>query len=135
MWLLPSPARRACPLPGQGEGARAQNRYRLRWREAVRDPSTSFALLTSLRVTVSTDWAGKSAITLTTTSNSGHSYYCVTNSGTHISGYCPHPRAPGALALSLDRERDPGREKEGTGGSQQPARGRRALFSISLVRV
>ncbi len=22
------------------------------------------------------------------------------------SGYCPHPRAPGALALSLDRERD-----------------------------
>jgi len=25
----------------------------------------------------------------------------------------PHPRAPGALALSLDRERDPGREKEG----------------------
>src|SRR5712692_8306116 len=28
--------------------ANPQNRYRLRWREAVRDPSTSFALLTSL---------------------------------------------------------------------------------------
>jgi hypothetical protein len=23
-----------------------------------------------------------------------------------ICGYCPHPRAPGALALSLNRERD-----------------------------
>jgi hypothetical protein len=23
-----------------------------------------------------------------------------------LGGYCPHPRAPGALALSLDRERD-----------------------------
>src|SRR5712692_1667025 len=39
----------------------AQNRYRLRWREAVRDPSTSFALLTSLRMTVSADRGGKSA--------------------------------------------------------------------------
>src|SRR5713101_806080 len=39
----------------------AQNRYRLRWREAVRDPSTSFALLTSLRMTVSADRAGNSA--------------------------------------------------------------------------
>ena len=43
--------------------ADSQNRYRLRWREAVRDPSTSFALLTSLRMTVSADRAGKSAIT------------------------------------------------------------------------
>src|SRR5579885_3471263 len=31
---------------------RIGNRYRLRWREAVRDPSTSLALLASLRVTV-----------------------------------------------------------------------------------
>src|SRR5713226_5086377 len=43
--------------------ANPQNRYRLRWREAVRDPSTSSALLTSLRMTVSADRAGKSAIT------------------------------------------------------------------------
>jgi hypothetical protein len=28
-----------------------KNRYRLRWREAVRDPSTAFAMLTSLRMT------------------------------------------------------------------------------------
>src|SRR5258708_2277002 len=44
----------------------AQNRYRLRWREAVRDPSTSFALLTSLRMTVSADRAGNSAGSLGT---------------------------------------------------------------------
>jgi hypothetical protein len=31
--------------------ANRPNGYRLRWREAVRDPSTSFALLTSLRMT------------------------------------------------------------------------------------
>ncbi len=46
--------------------ANPQNRYRLRWREAVRDPSTSFALLTSRRMTVSADRGGKSAITFTT---------------------------------------------------------------------
>jgi len=28
-----------------------QNRYRLRWREAVRDPSTALALLASVRMT------------------------------------------------------------------------------------
>src|SRR6266478_2544974 len=28
------------------------------------------------------------------------------NGGQRLRGYCPHPRAPGALALSLDRERD-----------------------------
>jgi hypothetical protein len=48
------------------QNSNPQNRYRLRWREAVRDPSTSFALLTSLKMTVSADRAGKSAITLTT---------------------------------------------------------------------
>src|SRR6266851_851264 len=26
------------------------------------------------------------------------------NAGQRLCGYCPHPRAPGALALSLDRE-------------------------------
>jgi hypothetical protein len=46
--------------------ANPQNRYRLRRREAVRDPSTSFALLTSRRMTVSADRGGKSAITFTT---------------------------------------------------------------------
>src|SRR6266851_150458 len=44
--------------------ANPQNRYRLRSREAVRDPSTSFALLT-LRMTIGADRAGKSAITFT----------------------------------------------------------------------
>jgi hypothetical protein len=42
---LPSPARTSA------DGS-ASDRYRLRGREAVRDPSTSFALLTSLRMTL-----------------------------------------------------------------------------------
>jgi len=35
------------------------------------------------------------------------------NGGKRLRGRCPHPRAPGALALSLDRERD--LEKQGEG--------------------
>jgi hypothetical protein len=33
-----------------------------------------------------------------------------------VCGCCPHPRAPGALALSLDRERDLGRTGRGAEG-------------------
>src|SRR5712692_5221911 len=33
-----------------------QNRYRLRWREAVRDPSTSFALLTRSATVLKFKW-------------------------------------------------------------------------------
>src|ERR1700724_1026827 len=35
----------------------------------------------------------------------------IENVGQRLRGRCPHPRAPGALALSLDRERD--LEKQG----------------------
>src|SRR5713226_7359890 len=43
-----------------------------------------------------------------------------------ISGCCPHPRAPGALALSLDRERDP----EGQGEVQR-GKARRASAALT----
>ncbi len=33
-------------------------------------------------------------------------FQCILNGGKRLRGCCPHPRAPGALALSLDRERD-----------------------------
>ena len=33
-------------------------------------------------------------------------FQCILNGGKRLCGRCPHPRAPGALALSLDRERD-----------------------------
>jgi hypothetical protein len=33
-------------------------------------------------------------------------FQCSLNRGKRLRGRCPHPRAPGALALSLDRERD-----------------------------
>ena len=35
-----------------------------------------------------------------------HNFQCGMNGGKRLRGCCPHPRAPGALALSLDRERD-----------------------------
>ncbi len=38
---------------------------------------------------------------------------CGVNAGQRLCGYCPHPRAPGALALSLDRERDLEKQAEG----------------------
>jgi hypothetical protein len=42
-----------------------------------------------------------------------------------LRGRCPHPRAPGALALSLDGERDLGREREGIRKERARARGER----------
>jgi hypothetical protein len=40
-------------------------------------------------------------------------FQCGMNARQRLCGYCPHPRAPGALALSLDRERDSkSRERE-----------------------
>jgi hypothetical protein len=38
---------------------------------------------------------------------------CGMNGGKRLRGCCPHPRAPGALALSLDRERDLEKQEEG----------------------
>src|SRR5712692_7180653 len=44
----------------------------------------------------------------------------IKNAGQRLCGYCPHPRAPGALALSLDRERDLEKQGEGKRSSQTP---------------
>src|SRR6266851_9512702 len=40
------------------------------------------------------------------------------NGGKRLRGHCPHPRAQGALALSLDRERDLERQGEGKRSTQ-----------------
>jgi hypothetical protein len=44
----------------------------------------------------------------------------IKNAGQRLCGYCPHPRAPGALALSLDRERDLEKQGEGKRSWQTP---------------
>ncbi len=55
------------PSPWTGRGIQEHRTGTgLRWREAVRDPSISLALVTSLKVTVSADLAVMSAITFTT---------------------------------------------------------------------
>src|SRR6266851_3344349 len=47
-------------------------------------------------------------------------FQCGMNARQRLCGYCPHPRAPGALALSLDRERDLEKHGEGKRSSQTP---------------
>src|SRR5712692_10125500 len=66
-------------------------------------------------------------------------FQCGMNARQRLCGYCPHPRAPGALALSLDREV----EKQGEGkrnsqrngvGSPRRASGRSAKESATCAR-
>src|SRR6266852_2222417 len=45
-------------------------------------------------------------------------FQCGMNGGKRLRGHCPHPRAQGALALSLDRERDLERQGEGKRSTQ-----------------
>src|SRR5229473_5961015 len=47
-------------------------------------------------------------------------FQCGMNARQRLCGYCPHLRAPGALALSLDRERDLEKQGEGKRNSQTP---------------
>src|SRR5216684_2425583 len=65
-------------------------------------------------------------------------FQCGMNARQRLCGYCPHPRAPGALALSLDRERDLEKQERKTAAANSHARlarkGGRKVLDIPRMR-